>query len=376
MNILAYVHMRNIYRSTGAGRVAREMTEQLALQPGANIHVLADPLDHSKIIESVGAPWNRFAYHFFKNETSSQQARWLIAGAPCAEHYWPEADITYCTAESYVPARRSRLVVTLHDAAIFEGHAHKQTLSLWRQRIKWKLLYAQLSRKADLFHTVSEFSAERIAHYFPSLRSRLRVVYNGVSERFFSPLCASGEEGLERLGLQGKPYVFLPGGLHHRKNADLILDAWPRLQARCPGLKLVVGNHCEPSYAAAAKSAAGDSIVFSGFVADPVLRSLYGAARAVWFPSLYEGFGLPILEAMASGAPVVTSDCSSMPEIAGGAAVLVSPFDAAGHVEAILSLCNDSPGREARRALGRLRAAEFTWQRSASELHRHFLSVM
>ena len=110
MNVLSLVHLRNIDRSTGAGRVARQLTEHLALREGLNLHVLADAGDHRKIVSKVGSPWTLFPYHLFADDTSRQQARWLFTHSPSAEHYWPEVQIVHCTMESFVPTRRCRNV--------------------------------------------------------------------------------------------------------------------------------------------------------------------------------------------------------------------------------------------------------------------------
>jgi glycosyltransferase involved in cell wall biosynthesis len=375
MKVLTYVHLRNILNSTGAGRVARQLTENIALDPDVQMHILADAGDHGKVFGKLDPPWTQLRYHLFESETSVQQARWALTGAPKAESYWPEADIVYCTGESYVPTRRQRLVVTVHDAAIFEEGAHKRDYPRFKQRLKWRLLYAILVRRADLFHTVSHYSAERLAHYFPAIRSRLRVVHNAAPERFFAPVSPEGEQFLEQAGLKNRPYILVPGGLHFRKNADTVLDAVALLRSRLRGYRLVVAGHSEQRYLERA-GALGPDVVLTGFVDDEALCSLYHGARAVWFPSKYEGFGVPVLEAMACGAPVVTSDCTALPEVAGGAAVLVPPDVASSHVEALATVCDDGDFREALIARGRARASQFTWRTSATALVSHFRSII
>src|ERR1035437_8594115 len=118
MNLLSYVHLRNIYRSTGVGRVARELTQQLAILPKVNLEVLADPGDHADIVHKVGEPWTSYRYHFMQHETSRQQALWYLFNSPTAESYWPETELVYCTAESYVPVRKARLRSEEHTSEL------------------------------------------------------------------------------------------------------------------------------------------------------------------------------------------------------------------------------------------------------------------
>ncbi len=375
LKLLAYVHLRNIHRSTGAGRVARQLTEHLALRDDVKLELLADPSDKERILPLVGAPWTEFRYHLFQKETSRQQAYWFLLDRPRAEKYWPEAQIMYCTAESYVPTKTARLAVTLHDAAYFEPAAHLRDKSFSAQKIKWQLLYRKLDRKADLFHTVSQFSADRLGHFFPHIRSRLRVVHNAVTPHFFEPVTAAGANYVRGVGLADRPFILVPGGLHFRKNAELVLAAWPALRERFPDLVLAVINHSNPAYIERAK-ALGDRFRVLGFVPDDGLRALYAAAQIVWFPSRYEGFGLPVIEAMACGTPVVTSRASSLPEIAGDAAILASPESAAAHLEALEGLLTSESLRQDLADRGRLRAREFTWSRSAERLKTYFEGLL
>jgi glycosyltransferase involved in cell wall biosynthesis len=367
MNILAYVHLRNIHHSTGAGRVARELVEHVARREEANVHLLADRADYDIVTPKVGPPWTTLPCHLFSSDTSVQQAKWLMLHSPAAERFWPEVQIVHCTGESYVPTGRSRLVVTAHDAGYFDRGAHQRGLSTLKQSMKWRMLFATLSRTVDVFHTVSNFSAQRLGAAFPDIGSRIRVVYNAVTPLFFNPLDQSTEQILSRLNLKGRRYVLLPGGLSYRKNAELVLKAWPILRERVRDLTLVVASHSQKEYLAQAKNMS-DSVVLTGFVEDNELRALYHGAQTVWIPSRYEGFGLPVLEAMACGAPVIASNTTSIPEIAGDAAVLVSPDSVHENVEAIVSVVNDGRLRANMRKQGKRHAASFTWAASAKKL--------
>lgn len=367
MNILAYVHLRNIWGSTGAGRFARNMVEQLHRLGEDRIAILADPADHRSIIPKVGPPWDKYDYQYLRHETSRQQALWALINWPVAETYWPEVNVVYCTAESYVPTKRARLAVTAHDAAFFEKDALVQDYSLIKQRLKWRYLYHKLSRKADRVLTVSQFSANRLSHFFPALKDRLRVVPCAVPWRFFEPVSQAGEDALTRIGLSGRQFIMVPRGLSYRKNADLVLQAWPLLREMHPNVLLVVTSHCDPDYAEKAR-ALGPTVRLTGFVDDELLCSLYHAAAVVWFPSLYEGFGMPPLEAMACGTPVVASNSASIPEISGEAAYLVSATSLQDNIDALDTLLKASTLVDRLVLAGHQRARMFTWTNAATKL--------
>ena len=371
VRLLAYVHLRNIQGSTGARRTARQLTEHLARRPDLDLRVLADAGDKARILPLVGEPWTSFAYHTFSHDTSRQQARWFLLNAPRAEHFWPEAQIVFCTAESYVPVTKAPLVVTAHDAGYFESAAHRRELSFWKTRWKWSLLFGRLARKADLFHTVSEFSAGRLAHFFPEIASRIRCVHNGVTPHFFDPVPEAGAEFLRQVGLVDRPFLLIPGGLHFRKNAELILAVLPAIIQRFPDLILAGVNHNDPVYLERA-AALAPNFRLLGFVSEDALHALYAAATIVWYPSRYEGFGLPVVEAMACGAPVVASRGSSIPEIAGQAALLADPASPEAHLAALSSLLTDERARQELSAAGRQQARRFTWERSAARLKQEF----
>ncbi len=375
LRLLAYVHMRNIHASTGAGRVARQLTEHLAERDDVSLRVLADAADHARILPLVAEPWVNYRFHTFARDTSRQQALWFALGSPAAEQFWPDAQVVFCTGESYVPVRKARLAITVHDAAYFEEGAHHADRAFLMQKLKWKLLFHTLARKADMFHTVSQFSADRLGHFFPQIRSRLRVVHNAVTPRFFGPVPDLGRRYLQEKGLANRQYILVPGGLHFRKNAELILAAAPLLLERFPDLTVAVVNHSNTVYSDRA-AALGARFRLLGFVEEEALHALYTAAAVVWFPSRYEGFGLPVIEAMACGAPVVASAASSLPEIAGDAATLVDPGRPEAHVEALSALLTDSLAREQFARLGTLHAAQFTWKSAAAQIKHHFDSLL
>lgn len=371
MNILAYVHLRNIHRSTGAGRVAQNIIEALVDQNTDDIRILGDASDHGRVLPLMGEPWAAYKYCLFNNDTSVQQRQWLVFHGPKAEKFWPEVELVYCAGESFVPTRKARTVTLIHDAAYFDEGAHEASIANLPQRLKWRILFDQIARSSDLIHTVSEFSAERLQRHFPAMKGRLRVVHNAVSANFFSTDRSMDAAILERLGLTGRRFILLPRGLWFRKNGDLVLEAWPRIRQNEEDLLLVVTSHNDPVYSRRA-SILNEGIVETGFIEDDKLRALYRAAQVVWVPSRYEGFGIPVLEAMACGTSVVASNSSSLPEVAGNAAVLVETQSVSEHVDAIQALLNSDAQRARYRELGFMRAAGFTWQRSAQTLRAAF----
>ena len=376
MNVLAYVHLPEIPRSTGAGRVATQMTKHLSTQPALDLRVLGNRSLYDATIPNVGPPWSEYTYAFFDQDTRMQKLKWYALKRPKAECYWSDVDVMYCSEESYVPTRHARLAVTAHDAALFEssGTAHSGGWQKWTQGVKWTLLYRRWAKEADLIHTVSQFSAERIAHHFPQIRDRLCVVPNAVAPHFFNPPPEAGREYVQKKNLSGRPFVLLPCGLHYRKNADLVLEAWPKIHEAYPNAKLVVTSHNDPHYAEKAQ-ALGDSVLVTDFLSEETLHAVYSAATVTWMPSRYEGFGLPVLESMACGTPVVTSDTTALPEVAGDAAILADVEDCAAHVDAVVALLRNEEERARLIEKGKDRAQKFTWERAAESLYSSFREI-
>jgi glycosyltransferase involved in cell wall biosynthesis len=166
-----------------------------------------------------------------------------------------------------------------------------------------------------------------------------------------------------------RPYVLAAGTLEPRKNLERLLDAWAQL---APALRdaheLVLVGPAGWEADSILGRARGAGVRITGYVPDEELAALYGGCELFCYPSLYEGFGLPVLEAMRAGAPVITSNVSSLPEVAGDAAVMVDPLSVDAIGSAIARLLVDPDERARLRNAGRARAAAFSWERTASEL--------
>jgi glycosyltransferase involved in cell wall biosynthesis len=265
---------------------------------------------------------------------------WYLAALP-ARARRDCVDVLHCPSQRAPVRSKVPLVVTIHDLAVLR---HPEAFNAWTRTYSRAVL-PRVARAADRVITVSEFTSHELAELLDVADDKVRVIPNAVGAPF-------GPDGKAAEG----DYVLAVGTLEPRKNLARLVGAFER--AGLNGTRLLVtgargwGN-VEP---------AGTSVEWLGFVPDEELARLYRGARCVAYVSAYEGFGLPVLEAMACGAPVVAASTGAGPEVSGNAAVLVDPLDddaiAAGLVEAI-------DRAEELRERGLARAREFDWKRVA-----------
>jgi len=258
-------------------------------------------------------------------------------------------------------------VLTVHDLSFVR---FAQTHPSDRVRIMAKLLPPAIERAAHIL-TDSHFQRAEIIAHFGVAPERVTACHLGVAAQF-RPRPADECAGvLERHGLQYRGYVLAVGTLEPRKNLVLVLEAYARLpaalRARYP--LVVAGMHGwnTESFAPRLRELVrSDAVRLLGFVDEGDLPAVYSGAAAFAYPSLYEGFGLPVVEAMASGVPVIVSTASSLPEVVGDAGAQVAPDDVPGLTAALQDLLEDGALWEQRSLLGRARARQFTWEACAA----------
>ncbi len=242
----------------------------------------------------------------------------------------------------------------------------------------WRYWFMQESGRKSLAHgrlaAISRSAASDTEHFVPGVASRTTVIYPGVPSRFAPPGAASVDRVRARVGVGDAPYVLTSGGCDWRKNLPVALRAFSHVRADAPHLRLLVpGRLSSPERVTLAQWSGdagvtmGQDVLLPGYIEDADLPALYAGALALLFPSQYEGFGLPVVEAMRCGCPVVTARNSSLPEAAGDAALFVDDADDAGALSCQLRRLLREPGLAAAlRARGFQHAASFTWEHAAS----------
>lgn len=304
-------------------------------------------------------------------------ARFGDAVAPCAPnrrlsavqgHLWEQLVLPRRTHGKLLwspantgPLSVARQLVTMHDmAAVERPEWVSRKFAAW-----YSFLLPRLARTVRHVLTISQFSKERILACTGIAEQRITVIHNGVDSRF-APAGDQEQAQLRgALGLGQHRYVLSLGSLEPRKNLTTLLKAWKQLALRLPTDVWLVLAGAKGNEAIFRSVAGIDTlpprVLLAGHVQDHLLPALYSAAECFVYPSLYEGFGMPPLEAMACGTPVVVSRAGALPEVVGKAGLLIDPTNP-GHIyDAVLALQDDARLRERMRLDGLAQAARFTW---------------
>jgi glycosyltransferase involved in cell wall biosynthesis len=257
------------------------------------------------------------------------------------------------------PITRRRQLAVLHDAGVM---ARPSTYSI-AFRSWYRLLFAGLMKHAGIVSTVSRFSASELMRHVGCRSSGIELIFGAGEHVLRSP---SDSRVLNRLGIADRPYVLAVGSRTLNKNFRGVVEAATLLSDLKVKVVAVGGANARVF---GSVPLASDVLVSAGYVADGELRALYENAACFVFPSFYEGFGLPPLEAMNCGCPVIVSDRASLPEICGGAAVYCDPDDPADIAKQIRCVLTSRMLQTELRAAGRERARQFSWHGSAAQLN-------
>lgn len=257
------------------------------------------------------------------------------------------------------PLRVRDQVLTLHDLSWLEHPEwFAPAFALW-----YRLLLPALARRVKMLLTPSEYVRQKALRRFSLSPEQVRVVPGGVDMTRFQPLWRPAS----RLQAEGDPaaYILFLGSLQPRKNLGLLLQAWEQIRPQVPGLRLVISGTTGAVFRNVAPPGRAERVQVLGYVSEADLPILYARALIFVLPSLDEGFGLPALEAMACGIPVVASRAGALPEVVGDAGLYFDPQDATGLVAALQRLLRDPKLRHDLGEKGWERARTFSWDRSA-----------
>jgi glycosyltransferase involved in cell wall biosynthesis len=360
-------------RDYGIGTYVRNLLRQLGRQASSHEYVVLCRRADCAIIEESGPQFRAVveragAYSITEQFAVPMDLRREAVDLFHAPHY------------VLPPLTPCRSVVTIHDCI------HLRFPQYLPSRLGYAYARGQMwaaTHKAARVMTVSEASKRDILRYFRVPEARIDVIYNAIDERFWlEPDAEEVNRVRERYRLTD-PFVLYAGNIKPHKNLERLIEAFHLMRQADPNLKdvqlLIIGDEIS-KYATLRRAVHSHKlhkhVRFFGFVSDQTLAALYRLANVFVFPSLYEGFGLPPLEAMASGTPVITSNVSSLPEVVGDAALMIDPYDPAAIADAMARVLTDTDLRVDLQGRGLARAREFSWERSIGRVREIYEEVM
>lgn len=345
--------------NTGIGRYLRNLLQHLARLDQHNEYLLF--LNKGETQSLVQENFTEIPLNIPTPLYSLREQSWL----PLAIRRW-QPDVMHYPNFNLPVCSRSPYVVTIHDLIYFL-YPEQCPSRLAHSYARWMLAHS--AKHANLVLTDSEHSKQDLQHYFRLPAEKIRVIFPAADERAFpgepNPAVLAQYEIVQ-------PYILYVGKHHAYKNVMTLMQAYMAERDIYHNFQLVIAGKRDVRqkalYNAAAQFDSGKRILFTDFVPDDDLFDLYRGARLFVFPSRYEGFGLPPLEAMACGVPVICSNAASLPEVVGDEAIQVEPDDVSALADAMRSVLADENLWQALKNKGLARAQQFSWEISARQL--------
>lgn len=280
-------------------------------------------------------------------------------------HLWEQIELSYYARNGYLinfcncaPLMKRNQTVTIHDAVV---KAIPNTVS-WKFRFWYRIMHYVLGKRLEKILTVSNFSKRELNKYFHIPLDRIFITYNG---REHLERIKEDNGIIKRLDLDGKRFVLAVSTKNPSKNFGLILSAAKQMPNT---LFIIAGGENKTVFKASHREAL-PNVKYAGYVSDEELVALYRHAYVFAYPSFYEGFGIPPLEALQQGCPVILSDGGSLPEIYGKGALYCNPYDMQDLVCCIEQLVTNEDERTKMIALGRQQISQYSWKKSAKVLY-------
>ena len=358
--VIAAWHLKDF--NVGIGRYCRGLIAALGQVDQKNDYHILVPEAVSRFPQFENVRWKVIRFPFFKRRVWEQVAPQLVG----------RYDVLHFPYDSSVAWKRGKFVITIHDVKplIFGALRPRRGLNNFVER----LLVPDRQNQADHVLTVSQSSRRDIMERLRFPSERVSVVYPGIDRDQFKPDFSAPSHNNSR------PYILCVAGSDPTKNVETLLEAFAQLpcELREAHDVVLVGDmrRRQDVRDRVGQLDIAAQTKFAGVVDDAQLVYLYQHARVFVFPSRYEGFGFPVLEAMACGCPVITSNASSLPEVVGDAALLADPSDSNGFTKHLEQVLADEELRRVLRERGFARAAQFSWERTARETLRVFERVM
>lgn len=361
MHITTYLQPERTYLPcTGVGKYINNILLDISRRNNFNVSLLVS----QEYLSPEGKLDTRSPLHnlnlcIYPYKRLLTERLWKFCDLPKMDRFIGEADCIYSPVAEYIPVRKNiPMIITMYDMHTLEtdlpwSNSKSQIL----ERLKTKVWIYKSVKKADHIFTISNYSKQRIIELIGVKAEKISVIGCGVENAFFT-IDDSDKIHLPHPILD--PYVIVIGGLRYKKGGYYVIEVAKELKNRKSSLKIVVVGSNETELVKIANTL--DNIVIVGVISEDQLLQFLGMASSLLFLSLYEGFGIPMLEAMAAGVPSVVANRGSLPSVGNPAAIVVEPENAGMIADILINLERDTQLRSQYVQIGREHASQFKWK--------------